>query len=516
MKRLLIPVLLAACQPPDPAPHYDVLLRGGMVYDGTLTDGARTDIGVRNGRIASTDTAADATADTLIDATGMLVMPGFIDPHTHARRTLADPRTNANVNYLTQGVTTVFIGNDGYGVPDREKTLGLFERQGIGTNVAVLAGHGAIRKRVMGLEDRHATSEEIAAMQAILAAEMQEGAFGLSTGLFYAPGSYADTREVIELAKTAAQHGGIYDTHLRSESSHADGLLAAIDEAIAIAREARIGVHISHLKALGKDMWGQGDAIIARVEAARAEGLDVTANQYPWRASGTRFSNALVPRWVMADSTERMRARLADPELGPRIREELARNLELRGGPDAMLVTAADSPWRGRTLSDIATAMETDLVSAAIAVIVDGDPSIASFVMHPDVINALAVQPWVMTGSDGSSGHPRLYGTYPKAWADLVESGKLSIPRFVHRSSGLVAETFGLCDRGFIREAAIADIIVVDGARFRSNATYEAPTELSEGIAYLLINGVIVIDDNRYDGALAGRVLDAKNCHDGT
>jgi len=491
-----------------------VLISGGVVYDGTLTDGVRTNIGSRDGIVVSVNAAADATASRIIDASGMFVMPGFIDPHTHATSTLKDSERNANINYLTQGVTTVFIGNDGYGVANFDATLELFEQQGIGTNVAVLSGHGAIRREVMGMADRLATTQEIAAMQELIAERMRKGAFGLSTGLFYAPGSYSSTTEIIELAKTAAEYDGVYDTHMRSESSHGSGLLAAIDETVTIAREAQIPVHISHIKALGKDMWGQGEAIIARIDAARAEGLDVTADQYPWRASGTRFSNALVPRWVMADSKDQMRVRLEDPELLPRIRQEMQQNLMLRGGPDAMLVSAADSPWRGQTLTEIALAMEADLLSAAIDVIVKGDPSIASFVMHPDDIQAIAVQPWVMTGSDGSAGHPRLYGTYPKAWQDLVSTEKLSVAEFVHRSTGLVAETFGICDRGFIRENASADIIVVTPTRFRANATYETPTELGEGIAFSLINGVIVIDNKNYTGRLPGQVLRHTSCDD--
>lgn len=514
MKRLLVLAVLAACQSTNDAPSYDVLIQNGVVYDGTLNDGVKMGVGIRDGLIVTIDPGRNATAHRIIDATRMLVMPGFIDPHTHATKTLEDPQRNANINYLTQGVTSVFIGNDGYGVANFDATLALFEQQGIGTNVAVLSGHGAVRREVMGMADRRATPREIAAMQELIAAQMRDGAFGLSTGLFYAPGSYSNTNEVIELAKTAAEYGGIYDTHMRSESSHADGLLAAIDETITIAREARIPVHISHIKALGKDMWGHSAAIISRIETARADGLEVTANQYPWQASGTRFSNALVPRWVMADSKDQMKERLADPELLPGIRQEMQRNLELRGGPDAMQVSAADSPWRGETLTKIAAAMETDLLSAAINVIVNGDPSIASFVMHPDVINAIAVQPWVMTGSDGSTGHPRLYGTYPKAWQDLVETKKLSVAEFVHRGSGKVATTFGICDRGFLRENAIADVIVVDPARFRANATYEAPTELSAGITFLLINGVIVIDNNNYNGSLPGQVLRHTSCND--
>ena len=514
MWRFALLLLLAGCHPADNEPIYDVLIRGGIVYNGTLEDGVQTGIGILDGVILTTNPGSNATAVKTIDASDRLVMPGFIDPHTHATTTLRSPETNANLNYLTQGVTTVFIGSDGYGVSRLEETLDTFRQQGIGTHVAFLAGHGGIRRAIIGMEDRPATPDEIVAMQSLVAERMRAGAFGLSTGLFYAPGSYAETTEIVELARTAAEHGGIYDTHMRSESSHGDGVLAAIDETLNIAREAKIPVHISHLKALGKDMWGRSGEIIARIDAARAAGLEVTANQYPWRASGTRFSNALIPRWVMADSKERMRERLADAELLPDIREEMRTNLGLRGGPDAMLVSAADSPWRGMTLTQIAAAMETDLLSAAIDVVINGDPSIASFVMNPDDINAIAVQPWVMTGSDGSSGHPRLYGTYAKTWADLVETGRLSISAFVHRSSGLVAETFGICGRGFIRNGFAADIVVIDPALFQANATYESPTELSDGVDYLLVNGIIAIDNNNYTGALGGQVLDKTDCDD--
>ncbi|MDX1515459.1 MAG: amidohydrolase family protein [Woeseiaceae bacterium] len=493
---------------------YDLLIRGGSVYTGEVRPQWQINLGIRDGVIVSRHALQHSSASQVIDAKGLIVTPGFIDPHTHATATLKGPESRANLNYLTQGVTTVFIGNDGYGVSGGADTLSLFRKQGIGTHVATLAGHGAIRKSIMGMQDREATADEIEAMQRRVAAEMSNGAFGLSTGLFYAPGSYAGTTEVVELAKTAAAYDGIYETHMRSESSHGNGLLAALDETIEIGRAAAIPVHISHLKALGRDVWHQGQAVIDRIEAARTAGVDVTANQYPWRASGTRFSNALVPRWVMADSKQRMRERLGDPALAAEIRTAMRRNLELRGGPDAMLVSAADSRWRGRTLAQIATAMQSDPVSAAIGVILDGDPSIASFVMDPGVINLIAVRPWVMTGSDGSSGHPRLYGTYPKAWQDLVQSGLMTMERFVHRSSGLVADTFGLCRRGYIREGYAADIAIVDLQRFRARATYEEPTELSDGVRYLIIDGVIVIDDYQYTGRLPGKVLKRTDCDD--
>jgi len=507
---ILVLVLLSACSSETGEQAFDILIINGLVYDGSLAPGKAINIGIRDDRIASIDAAADAPAGRVIDAAGKLVVPGFIDPHTHAKRWLLDPATSANLNYLMQGVTTVFIGNDGDGLRDRDESLATFEAQGIGPNVAFFAGHGLIRRSVMDMADRLATDAELEAMRGLLREEMQAGAFGLSTGLFYAPGSYSDTAEIIELARVAAGFGGVYDTHMRSESSHADGLLAALDEALRIAAESGIAVHISHIKALGKDVWSQTDAMIAAVDEARANGLDITANQYPWLASGTRFSNALIPRWVMADSTERMFERLAGPETGAEIRVAMAENLERRGGPDAMLVTEAESPFVGMTLRDIAGQLELPPVEAAIIAVESGDPSIASFVMHREGVDRLAVQPWVMTGSDGSSGHPRLYGTYPKAWRDFVIDRRLmSVERFVNRSSGQVADTFGICGRGYLRDNYFADIAIIDPDTFAALATYENPVLLSTGVEQLIINGVVTVDGGYLD-ALPGRVLRKK------
>ena len=502
---MLILLAMGACSPEPATEAYDVLIVGGTVYDGSLQSGRLVNIGVSGDQIISTSAAADAPAARIVDASGKIVVPGFIDPHTHELGRLT--KDGRNLHYLHQGVTTVFVGNDGDGVPNHEQRLAALESQGIGSNVGFFAGHGALRKAIMGMADRPASASELTAMSNLLAEKMQAGAFGLSTGLFYAPGSYANADEVIELARVAAAHGGIYDTHLRSESSHADGLLAAIDEAITIARESGIAVHISHIKALGKDSWGKSEDMIALIEAAREAGLDITANQYPWIASGTRFSNALIPRWVMADSKEKMLERLDDPELGPGIRLEMSRNLELRGGPEAMLVTHAKSPYAGKTLADIAADLDTDPLTAAIQVVAEGDPSIASFVMNKDDIDRLATRPWVMTGSDGSSGHPRLYGTYPKAWRDFVSDTELmTVEQFVHRSSGQVADTLGICDRGYLRAGYYADIAVIDPDSFAPLADYTNPVALSRGVELLLVNGEIVLDPE-FQPALPGRVL---------
>ncbi|MCH9694191.1 MAG: amidohydrolase family protein [Gammaproteobacteria bacterium] len=503
--------LLAACT--TEREQYDVLIVNGTVFDGSADSAKQTNIGVVGDRIKSMSAADNAHATTTIDASGKLVVPGFIDPHTHAKTRLLDPATSANANYLRQGVTTVFIGSDGSGVSDRVTTLQTMQRQGIGTNVVFFAGHGALRRAVTGMEDRVATSDELQAMRMLLREEMEAGAIGLSSGLFYAPGSYSETSEVVELARVVAEYDGVYDTHMRSESSYGAGVVAAVEESITIGRQAKLPVHISHIKALGKSVWGHSAAMIEKIEAARDAGVDVTANQYPWQASGTRFSNALIERWVMADSKVRMAERLRDTALLPRIKSEMQDNLVLRGGPEAMLVTNAASEYVGMTLAQIAAILEMEVLDAAVEVVLNGDPSIASFVMNKDDINRLAVQPWVMTGSDGTAGHPRLYGSYPKAFGDFVrERALMSTAQFVHRSSGLVADTFRLCDRGYLRDGYVADIAIIDIDNYKALASYEQPTEHSTGVTDLLVNGKLAIHNNGL-GALAGQTIRKTTCN---
>jgi len=439
-------VLVACAREPAPA-HFDVLIINGRVYDGTTAPPRDTNIAIAGERIVSMDAAADAGADIVIDASGQVVVPGFIDPHTHAEADLSAAPGNINANYLTQGVSTVFIGNDGEGIPNRESNVARMREQGIGTNVAFFAGHGSIREAVMGLANRAPTAAELARMRERVAVEMQAGALGLSTGLFYTPGNFAKTDEVVELAKVAAEYGGVYDSHMRDESSYNIGVLGSIRELIEIGEKAGIPVHAAHLKALGRDVWGQSGDIIALVSAARERAVEVTADQYPWRASSTRLSNALIPAWVRADSKEAMLARLDNPDLGDRIYKETKENLWRRGGKDSLLVTG-EGEWRGMTLGQIADSMAVEPIDAAIAIVRGGDPSIASFNMNPDDINAIAIQPWVMTGSDGSSGHPRKYATYPKAYHDfVVDQPLMSMSYFVHRSSGLAAD-FSTCATG--------------------------------------------------------------------
>ena len=507
---LLVPALLTSCgQQAEPVQKFDVLIVNGTVYDGSRQPPRTTNIGITGERIVSMNAAANADAKQTIDAAGLAVVPGFIDPHTHARDDLQNETSNANLNYLTQGVSTVFIGNDGGGLPDRQNATTLMQQQGIGSNVAFFAGHGLIRETVMGEENRAPTAAELDDMRELVAREMQAGALGLSTGLFYAPGNFAETSEVIELAKVAASYDGVFDSHIRDEASYSIGLLGSVKEILDIAEAADIHVHFAHLKALGRDVWGQSGDIVGLVAAGLERGLSISADQYPWRASGTRFGNALIPRWAMADSDDAMFARLENPDLKDGIREEMRQNLWRRGGSESLLVTG-DSTWRGMTLDEIATQLNVDPLEAAIEVVRSGDPSIASFNMNPDDLRVIAAQPWVMTGSDGSEGHPRKYASYPKAYQDFVtgEDPLFDIQQFVHRSAGLAADTFSLCDRGYLREGRKADIVVVDFDRFIPVADFQNPTELSTGVVNMLVNGTAVIRDGEYTGELPGQVVD--------
>lgn len=514
-------ILFVACSPPDlmDESDYDILIVNGTIFDGSQNPGRIANIAVVGDRIVSVNASADAKASRVIDASDLVVVPGFIDPHTHALDDLLGSETHSNTNYLTQGVTTVFVGNDGgvfvgnyeEGMPDRTAMIRTMQTQGIGTNVGFFAGHNEIRNAVMGLEDRAPTDDELLDMQKLVAEEMSKGALGLSTGLFYRPGSYAETDELIALARIAREFGGVFDSHLRDESSYNIGLRGSIMEVLQIGREADIPVHVAHLKALGRDVWGQSGDIIALIDAARAEGYSVTADQYPWRASGTNFSNAVVPRWVMADSEDAMFARFANPDLADRIRKEMENNIWRRGGADSMLVTG-ESEWRGMTLGDIAEQLALGSVEAAIEMVRSGDPNVASFNMTVDDIGAFAIQPWVMTGSDGTDGHPRKYASYPKAYRDfVVEQKLLSMEKFVYRSSGLVADTFSLCDRGYIEEGRLADIAILDLGSYLPAADFENPTRIGTGVTYLLVNGKPTIDDSVLQETPHGIVINRQN-----
>ena len=501
MKRLLPLLLLGATPPPD----VDVLIRGGTVYPGDAAP-FTGDVAVKGDRIVAVGPALTLTAARVIDARKLIVAPGFIDPHTHMGDQLASPdaATRLIPAFLLQGVTTAFVGNDGGGVPEVRALLASAQTTPVGINYAAYVGFGAVRERVIGAAARAPTPGELDRMKAIVAKAMCEGAMGLSTGLFYAPQSFAKTDEVVALAREAGARGGTYDSHLRDESSYTIGLAAAVDEALAIGRLAQLPVHISHIKALGVDVEGQAPAIVAKVAAARGAGQKVTADQYPWSASGTSLVASLVPGWAQDGGRAAMLARFDDPTQAARLHKDMAENLRRRGGAAQLLIT--EGPDAGRTLDRLAKG--GDPLDAAIRVIRRADPAVASFNQSERDIVAFMRQPWVMTGSDASGGHPRVFGSFARKYAVYVRGEQVLDTRaFVERSATLAADTFGLTDRGRLRAGAFADIVVFDPGTYKARATYAKPTLPAAGVRTVLVNGVVAVDRGRLTGRAAGRAL---------
>lgn len=501
---------IGSCVTPQALPPVDLLIRGGTVYPGSDAPFVG-DVAIAGDRIRAVGPRLAISARRVIDATGLVVAPGFIDPHTHIGADLAstDAETRLIPAFLMQGVTTAFIGNDGGGDPEVAKVLGSATSRPVGINYAAYVGFGAVRGAVIGAEDRAPTSDELSRMKALVARAMCEGALGLSTGLFYAPQSYATTDEVVALARDAAVRGGRYDTHLRDESSYSIGLAASVGEALEIGRRAALPVNISHIKALGVDVHGQAPAIIARIEAARRAGQAVTADQYPWSASGTSLVAALVPLWAQDGDRPALLRRFDDPASAQRLRVDMAANLRRRGGAAALLITEGEH--KGWRLSEVARTHGGDPVAAAAAVIRVHNPAVASFNQIEPDIAAFMARPWVMTGSDASTGHPRVYGSFARKYAKYVRADRvLTLRQFIERSSALAADTFKLLGRGRLRPGAFADIVVFDPATYAERATYEQPTLLAAGVRTLLVNGVVAVDGGVLTGGAAGRALPHK------
>src|SRR6266849_4028569 len=444
----------------DRVQHVDLLILHGKLVDGSGRKPRAADVGIRGDRIVFVGDARKEkfNAARTIDAAGLVVAPGFIDPHTHTLGDLSDEKRKGNEAYLMQGVTTVVTGNDGGSAQNIGATLSQWEQKGIGTNAIMLAGFGTIRGKVLGPTDAQPNAAQLEEMKQLVARGMDEGAFGLSTGLYYAPGSYAKTEEVIELSKVAAAKGGVYDTHMRDESSYSIGLLGSIKETIRIGREAKIPVHISHIKALGPEVWGQSKQAIDLIRKARSAGIDASACQYPYTASGTSLQASLVPRWAEVGGRAELLKRIDDPQIRPRLIKEMEENLKGRGGADSLLI--ADSPNRefvGKRLDTIAKDMNKTPVEAALELIKLGSSGVISFNMNEGDIRRFMKEKFVTTCSDGSTGHPRKYGTFTRKLREYVYNQKLiSLPFAVRNSSALTAETFRIPERGLIREGYFA------------------------------------------------------------
>ncbi|MAU15904.1 MAG: amidohydrolase [Muricauda sp.] len=502
-------LLFAACK--KQKIEADILIKNGTVYTGEDSLPKAFNIAIKDDKISYIGRAdgVEIIASKTIDAKGLVVSPGFIDPHTHATTDLSNPELSDNKPFLYQGVTTVTVGNDGNSPYPLIKYREKCEGHGVGTNVVLLVGHGTIRRMAIGNTDRKATSAEIEKMQNLIQVEMDAGAFGMSTGLFYAPGSYSDTEEIIALAKIVAQNNGIYDTHMRDESTYSIGLVPAVQETIEIGEKANLPVHISHIKCLGVEVWKQSDSIIDIIETAQKNGVDITANQYPYEASATGLQSAVVPRWAESGGKDSLFVRYQNPKYKEQILKETRKNIGRRGGPETLLVVQSPNPdFVGKTLLEISEALNMKPEETVYKVLEAGYIKIASFNMTPYDIANFMDEPWVVTGSDGGSGHPRKYGTFPKKYHKYVKKDSvLDLGAFINQSTSVTAEILRIPDRGKLKKDYFADIIIFDPETFQDKATYNDPFQLAQGVKYSIINGKISIDEGEYTGERNGVVL---------
>ena len=502
------------------APAYDLLIAGGEVIDGTGGARFRADVAVRGERIVAVSRRAlpRGSARRVIDARGKVVAPGFIDLHTHLEPLPDMPGAESHVR---QGVTTAVGGPDGGGPWPFGAYLDRVGAAGLGMNVAYLAGHNTIRRQVLGTANRAPTAAELDRMRAMVAQAMGEGAFGLSTGLLYIPGNYADITEVIALARAAGDSGGIYTSHLRAEGL---GLLEGVREAIDIGRDAGIPVVLTHHKAVGKAMWGKSVTTLAMIDSARSAGLDVMADQYPYTASSTGLG-VLVPQWAQANGDTAFSRRLADPVLRDSIVKEIVFLLENdRGGGDLKRVQFSTVRWKpdleGRTLYDWVTerGLPATPVAAADLIIegmLAGGASMVFHVMDEGDVRRIMRHRWTAIASDGRLSqpgngvpHPRAYGTFPRVLGRYVrELGVLTLEDAVRKMTGLPAARLGLTDRGRIAEGRMADVTVFDPATVADRATFTEPHQYPAGIDYVIVNGQVTVDAGAMTAVRAGRVL---------
>ncbi len=499
---------------------YDILIKGGMIIDGTGKARYPADIAIRGDRIIliSKEAVDPAKALRTIDAQGKIVSPGFIDFHAHLDPLLRLPDCESHVR---QGVTTALGGPDGSAPLPLKAYLDSVSTRGTGMNVAFLTGHNSIRARVMGMQDRDPTPDELRAMEFLVEEGMEQGAFGLSTGLKYLPGAFSKIDEIISLARVAALKGGIYTSHLREEGL---GLIEGVAEAIEIGRRAAIPVILTHHKVIGKPMWGSSVRTLAMVDSARLAGVDVMIDQYPYTASYTGIS-VLVPSWAMAGGEKEFLRRLEKSAERNRIIDGIVENLlNDRGGGDLRRVQLARVPWKkeleGKTLHDWAVSqnLEPSLQTGAELVIEierHGGASAIYHVIDERDVERIMRHPQTMIASDGrlvSPGeghpHPRWYGTFPRILGHYVrEKNILTLEEAISKMTGMPAKRLDLRDRGFLQEGLHADIVIFDSKTIRDRATYEHPHQYPEGIEYVFVNGVVAVDKGTFTKKRGGKVL---------
>ena len=547
---LLVVGWLAAPRPEAPQPpRFDVIVRGGTVYDGTGAAGRRTDVGIRGDRIAAVGDLSGAEAPSIVDARGLAVAPGFINMLSWATESLlVDGRSQGDIR---QGVTLEIFGEGSSMGPLNDamkkrmveqmgdvkyeitwtslaEYLRELERRGVSTNVASFVGATTIREHVIGLEDRQPTAAQLEQMRALVRQEMEAGALGIGSSLIYAPAFYATTEELIELCKVAAQYGGSYISHIRSEGNR---LVEAVDELIRISREAGIPAEIYHLKAAGKANWPKIDQVIAKVEAARKEGLKITADMYTYPAGATGL-DAAMPPWVLDGGYDEAYKRLRDPE----IRKKIGAAIRTGGSDWENLYVAAGSPDRvilvefkneklkpltGRTLAEVARLRNEDPVETIMNLVLEDRSRVGTvyFMMDEDNLRKQIRLPWVSFGSDAasmspeppftnSSAHPRAYGNFARLLGRYVRDERIiPLEEAVRRLTGLPATNLALDRRGFIREGMYADLAIFDPATIADRATFEKPHQFAVGMKHVFVNGGHVLKDGEHTGAKPGRVV---------
>jgi dihydroorotase/N-acyl-D-amino-acid deacylase len=509
----------------DDESRFDIVLWGGQVFTGENATPLNADVGIRGDRIVSIGDLSDMYAVLRIDVTGLAVVPGFIDIHNHAVR---DDRESSDIfrwpdaeNLIRQGVTTAIGGPDGSSPLPIAPMLEAIEESPASVNFGTFVGHGSVRQAVVGGDDRDATAEELQRMREEVAQAMEQGSYGMSSGLLYVPGSFANTEEVVELAKVAGKYGGIYISHMRQEGVD---ILKSVAETIRIGEEGGLPTQITHHKIIGATMWGNSDQTLAMVDAAIERGVDVSIDQYPYTASSTGL-NVLFPRWSLDGDEETRMARLQDADTRARIKAEVEFNIRTdRGGNDPANVALADCEW-DRTLNglNLAEVLEREgravTIDAAADLVVEmveaGSCSAVFHAINEEDVRRIMVHPRTMHASDGGIKgpsnqvpHPRNYGTFARVLGYYVrEQGVLPFHTAIHKMTRLPADRIGLSDRGRIVEGAIADIAVLDPATIVDRATFEEPHQYAEGAHHVFVNGEPVLLHGEMTGARPGRVL---------
>ncbi len=544
-------LVLSGCAPSSSQPAYDLVITGGSVINGDGTPPVAADVGVRAGRIATIVAAgrlANAPTARRIDAGGLTVAPGFIDMHNHSDSTiLVEPKAESAIR---QGVTTLMLGESRSAGPVKTgandaprtradgaavewTTLGGYfqtlERRHMATNIASYVGEEQVWTYVKGYDQKPITPGELEEMKRLVAQAMDEGAMGLSTALLVPPSSLASTATLIELAKVAKAHGGIYSTHIRDEG---EGVFKAIDEALAIGKGANIPVDIIHMKIAHQKLWGRANEIIAMVQKARDEGDNVQANVYPYTAGQNNLSS-IIPPWAVDGGREKMIARLKDQTLRPRLRREILNGLPnwynhylaTGDGWGGMILVSLKSernkPFQGKRMSELIKARGGDPADVLMDVLIEEGGSVPTVFFHhsEEDMQLVMKQPWTSIGSDGSAisvdgptshthPHPRYFGTFPRVLGRYVRELKvLTLPEAIKKMTSMNADKVGMKDRGRLKEGHWADITVFDANRVIDKATYEDPHQYPEGIEYVVVNGVVTIDKGTHTGALAGQVI---------